>query len=77
MSRAGEIESAVMIIHGEKAHSYYFGSDTYKKLTVTPGKENNKLFMAIPGASHTDLYDRKEIIPFDSMVTFFNENFAQ
>lgn len=75
MSRAGEIESAVMIIHGEKAHSYYFGSDAYKKLTVTPGKENNKLFMAIPGASHTDLYDRKDIIPFDSIVTFFNENF--
>ena len=75
MSRAGEIESAVMIIHGEKAHSYYFGSDAYKKLTVTPGKENNKLFMAIPGASHTDLYDRKDIIPFDAIVTFFNENF--
>lgn len=73
LSRAGEIENAVMIIHGEKAHSFYFGSDAYKKLTVTPGQENNKLFMVIPGASHTDLYDQKEIIPFGAMVTFFQE----
>ncbi len=74
MNRAGEIESAVMIIHGEKAHSLYFGSDAYKRLSVTPGKENNKLLMIIPGASHTDLYDRKEIIPFDAMEIFFIEN---
>ena len=73
MSRAGEIESAVMILHGEKAHSFYFGSDTYKKLTVTPGRENNKLFMVVPGASHTDLYDRKDIIPFASIEKFFDE----
>ncbi len=73
MSRAGEIKSAVMIIHGEKAHSFYFGSDAYKKLTVTPGQDNNKLLMVIPGASHTDLYDRKDIIPFDALVRFFNE----
>lgn len=74
MSRAGEIENAVMILHGEKAHSFYFGSDTYKKLTVTPGKDNNKLFMVIPGASHTDLYDHKDIIPFASIEKFFNES---
>lgn len=73
MSRAGEIENAVMILHGEKAHSFYFGSDTYKKLTVTPRKDNNKLFMVIPGASHTDLYDHKDIIPFASIEKFFNE----
>lgn len=73
MSRADEIVNAVMIIHGEKAHSFYFGNDTYKKLTVTPGKENNKLFMVIPGASHTDLYDRKNIIPFDAIASFFIE----
>lgn len=73
MSRAGEIENAVMILHGEKAHSFYFGCDTFKKLTVTPGKENNKLFMVIPGASHTDLYDRKDRIPFASIEKFFNE----
>lgn len=73
MSRAGEIRNAVMIVHGEKAHSFYFGSDAYKKLTVTPGKENNKLFMVIPGASHTDLYDQKDIIPFDAIEKFFEE----
>ena len=73
MSRAGEIENAVMIIHGEKAHSFYFGSDAYKKLTVTPGKDNNKLFMVIPGASHTDLYDQKDKIPFNAIESFFHE----
>ncbi len=73
MSRADEIENAVMIIHGEKAHSFYFGSDAYRKLTVIPGKENNKLFMVIPGASHTDLYDQKDIIPFASIEKFFSE----
>lgn len=73
MSRAGEIGNAVMIVHGEKAHSFYFGSDAYKKLTVTPGKDNNKLFMTIPGASHTDLYDRKDIIPFNAIQRFFEE----
>lgn len=73
MSRASEIKNAVMIIHGEKAHSFYFGNDAYKKLSVAPGQNNNKLFMVIPGASHTDLYDRKDIIPFDALVKFFNE----
>ena len=73
MSRADEIKSAVMIIHGEKAHSLYFGSDAYKKLSLIPGQDNNKLLMVIPGASHTDLYDRKDIIPFDALVRFFNE----
>lgn len=75
MSRAGEIENAVMIIHGEKAHSFYFGNDAYKKLSVIPGKDNNKLFMVIPGASHTDLYDKKDVIPFDAIEKFFEENF--
>lgn len=74
MSRAGEIENAVMIIHGEKAHSFYFGNDAYKRLTVTPGKENNKVFMVIPGASHTDLYDNLAVIPFDQIELFFTEN---
>ena len=73
MSRAGEIENAVMVVHGEKAHSFYFGSDAYKKLKVTPGKDNNKLFMVIPGASHTDLYDQKDKIPFDAIESFFSE----
>ena len=62
-----------MILHGEKAHSFYFGSGAYKKLTVAPGKENNKLFMVIPGASHTDLYDNMKVIPFDGIELFFKE----
>lgn len=73
MSRASEIENAVMIVHGEKAHSFYFGSDAYKKLTVVPGKPNNKLFVVVPGASHTDLYDQMDKIPFDSITAFFTE----
>ena len=73
MSRIDEIENAVMIVHGEKAHSFYFGSDAYKRLNVTPGKDNNKLFMVIPGASHTDLYDQKDKIPFDAIESFFHE----
>ena len=63
-----------MVLHGEKAHSFYFGHDAYRKLTVTPGRENNKVFMVIPGASHTDLYDRKDIIPFGAIEKFFREH---
>lgn len=74
MSRADEIKNAVIIIHGEKAHSFYFGSDAYKKLTVTPGQDNNKLLMVIPGASHTDLYDNLAVIPFDKLEAFFRNN---
>lgn len=73
MSRAEEIKNAVMIVHGEKAHSFYFGNDAYKRLSVTPGAENNKLLMVVPGASHTDLYDRKDIIPFGAIEKFFDE----
>lgn len=66
---AGEIESAVLIIHGDKAHSCYFGKDAYAML-----KGSNKELMLIPGAVHTDLYDRTDIIPFDKMAEFFNKN---
>lgn len=68
MSRAGEIENAVLIIHGEKAHSRYFGEDAFKKL-----KGDNKKLMIIPGANHTDLYDNLTVIPFDKIEGFFNE----
>ncbi len=61
-----EIRNAVLIIHGEKAHSCYFGKDAFAKLTG-----DNKEFMIIPGAVHTDLYDQMDIIPFDMMVEFF------
>lgn len=66
---ADEIRSAVLLIHGEKAHSRYFSEDVYKKL-----KGDNKELLIIPGAVHTDLYDRKEIIPFDKIEKFFQDN---
>ncbi len=69
MNRADEIETAVLVIHGEKAHSRYFGEDAFKKLTG-----DNKELMIIPGASHTDLYDNLAAIPFDKMEAFFRYN---
>lgn len=69
LSYAGEIRTPVLIIHGEKAHSRYFGEDTFHKL-----EGDNKELMIIPGASHTDLYDRTDIIPFDKLEFFFREN---
>ena len=65
---AGEIRSAVLIMHGEKAHSCYFSRDAFEKL-----KGNNKELLIIPGAVHTDLYDRTDVIPFDKMEAFFRE----
>ncbi len=66
-----EIRSAVMVMHGEKAHSYYLGKDAFEKL-----QGDNKEFVSIPDASHIDLYDRKDIIPFDQMEEFFNKYLA-
>ena len=66
---AGEIRNAVLIIHGEKAHSCYFSKDAYQLL-----KGDNKELMIIPDAVHTDLYDQTDIIPFDKITEFFNEN---
>ena len=66
---AGEIDSAVLMIHGDKAHSCYLSRDTFKLL-----KGDNKELMIIPGAVHTDLYDRKDIIPFAKIEKFFEEN---
>ena len=64
---AGELESAVMIVHGEKAHSLYFGEDTFKKL-----HGNNKELLIVADANHVDLYDNLEKIPFNQIETFFN-----
>ena len=66
---ASEIDSAVLMIHGDKAHSCYLSRDTFKLL-----KGENKELMIIPGAVHTDLYDRKDIIPFAKIEKFFEEN---
>ena len=62
-----DIRSAVLIVHGEKAHSRYMGEDTFKRL-----KGDNKELMIIPGASHCDLYDNMEAIPFAKITSFFN-----
>lgn len=67
---AAEIRSAVLLIHGEKAHSCYFSRDAYKML-----KGDNKELMIIPDAVHTDLYDNLDVIPFAKMECFFQENF--
>ena len=70
-----EIRSAVLIIHGEKAHSCYFSRDAYADMVRDNPYSDNKELMIIPGAVHTDLYDRKDIIPFDRMVLFFKDAF--
>lgn len=64
-----EIQSAVLIIHGEKAHSCYFSKEAFEKLTG-----DNKELMIISNAVHTDLYDQTDIIPFDKLQRFFEEN---
>lgn len=69
LAYANEIRNAVLLIHGEKAHSRYFSEDAFKKLTG-----DNKELLIIPGANHTDLYDKMEIIPFDRIEAFFKAN---
>ena len=69
LSYADEIRSAVLIVHGEKAHSRYFSEDTFKKL-----KGENKELLIVPDAVHTDLYDNLDKIPFDKIELFFREH---
>lgn len=71
---SNEIRNAVLIIHGEKAHSCYFSKDAYKKMTENGKYNSNKELMIIPNAVHTDLYDNMNVIPFDKIETFLNEN---
>ena len=63
-----EIRSAVLLVHGEKAHSCYFSRDAFARLTG-----DNKELMIIPGAVHTDLYDNMAVIPFDEITDFFKQ----
>ena len=65
---AGELENAVLIVHGDKAHSYYFGKDTFALL-----KGDNKQLLTVKGASHCDLYDQIDIIPFDEIAAFYKQ----
>ena len=71
---SNEIRSAVLMIHGEKAHSCYFSRDAYADMVKDNPYAGNKELLIIPGAVHTDLYDRKDIIPFDKIQQFFQEN---
>ena len=71
---SNEIRSAVLIVHGEKAHSYYFGKDAYENMIKDSKYTSNKELLTIPGAVHTDLYDNLDVIPFDKIQKFFEEN---
>lgn len=68
---SNEIRSAVLVIHGEKAHSCYFSRDAFAAMVDGSPRPDNKELMIIPGAVHTDLYDRTDVIPFDRMAEFF------
>ena len=71
---SNEIRSAVLIVHGEKAHSYYFGKDAYENMIKDSKYTSNKELLTIPGAVHTALYDNLDVIPFDKIQKFFKEN---
>ena len=71
---SNEIRSAVLVMHGEKAHSFYFGKDAFDAMVRDSKYTGNKEFLVIPGAVHTDLYDNLDVIPFDKMQKFFEEN---
>jgi hypothetical protein len=70
---SNEIRSAVLVIHGEKAHSCYFSKDAFKDMTADSKFTDNKELMIIPDAVHTDLYDNLDVIPFDKMEEFFKD----
>ena len=73
---SNEIRSAVLVMHGDKAHSCYFGRDAYADMVKDSKYADNKELLIIPGATHTDLYDGggKNAIPFDKIETFLKEN---
>lgn len=71
---SSEIRSAVLMLHGEKAHSCYFSKDAFADMVKDSPYAGNKELVIIPGAVHTDLYDRKDIIPFDKIEDFFRKN---
>lgn len=71
-----EIRTPVLMIHGEKAHSLYFSKDAYAAMTKGNAYAGNKELMVIPGAVHTDLYYKFDVIPFDRIQTFFEKNLA-
>lgn len=70
---SNEIRSAVLVIHGEKAHSCYMSRDAFANMVKSNAYTANKELLLIPGAVHTDLYDRMDVIPFDKMEAFFRQ----
>lgn len=70
---SNEIRSAVLMFHGEKAHSCYFTKDAYAHMMEGNAYPDNKELLIIPGAVHTDLYDRTDVIPFDKITEFFRK----
>ena len=71
---SNEIRHAVMIIHGDKAHSFYMGKDAYENMIKNSKYKDNKELVIIPNATHTDLYDQKYKIPFDKIEKFLKDN---
>ena len=72
---SNEIRSAVLLVHGEKAHSCYFSKDAYAAMTKDTKYADNKELLIIPDAVHTDLYDGggNDAIPFDKIEAFYRE----
>ncbi|HIY18475.1 MAG TPA: alpha/beta hydrolase [Candidatus Blautia avistercoris] len=70
---SNEIRSAVLLIHGEKAHSCYFSKDAYADMVKGNPYADNKELLIIPDAVHTDLYDKKEVIPFEKIADFYRK----
>lgn len=70
---SNEIRSAVLIVHGDKAHSFYFSKDAYENMIKDSKYTDNKELMVIPGAVHTDLYDNLDVIPFNKLDEFFKK----
>lgn len=75
LAYSGEIRSAVLLVHGDKAHSCYFSKDAYAAMVKDGKYAKNKELLLIPGAVHTDLYDGggKNAIPFDKFEAFFHQ----
>ena len=71
---SNEIRNAVMIVHGENAHSCYMGKDAYNNMIKDSKYAENKELVIVPNANHCDLYDQKDKIPFDRIETFLKEN---
>ena len=72
-----EIRSAVLIVHGEKAHSRYMGADAYKAMMDGNPVPGNKELLIVPGAKHTDLYDDVGKIPFGKFESFLREHMGK